>query len=592
MRVRYLREYATNSVDAPGTMTLPLPDESSHSYQSHSNDARSCSIRERRLSRWGPRPRFHNSRSDAVPNNANTISDTASTSLASNDYADWDGKILTIIDIQERNFSDKIITKGNFNKPPDFNDFHGGDDSGCFSSKLRKLLLPCFPQNEVAGDSDSKFDEQRDNDHTDDDRMMQIECILEQALDNKNSDDLPTPTLQTVVTQNPLSISTLPPLSEWNQYPLFLAATPGSSGMCIRRIRRTSERSYFETPKDYHSDACCAINKTIQLPINNGKEHPSNVRVIDFETKLFAGTALFRIRGCSGWKMEGNRVCDSTTTHDYFAKQNRKFQMVIRGKFKSAVIMADCMSGLLLDHQLITSSSMNCVHGLSCSVESESHDKRNEVQKLKRGKSSRKDGLPSKLALRTAVKVAGIFSPRMDADLECASPRILSPLCSTAQTINVSRNIREGCISSRLEDSHAEPCFHSTASLVNDLCQSTTKPQTTSMNSVQYRKSAFDAIYDAHISSTADASPCFDQDAEYTFEFLQHLIDYNDLSLDCGKVIGKIKLGGALRGQPVRLVSVVKRGIKNSLPGDSINMDKFDCLWSFDLWQKSLLPNR
>jgi hypothetical protein len=540
------------------------------------------------------RPRFHTSSTDsysaAVPNNTKSISETASTSLASNsDNADWDGKILTIIDIQERNFNDDVTTKGSLNKSPDLKDLHRENDSECISSKLCKLLLPCFPQNEVVGDSDSSYDEQRYNDHTDDDRIIQIECSLEQTLDKKTSDDLPTLTLQTVDTQHPLCISKLLPPSEWNQYPLLLAATPGSS-MCIRRIRRISERSYFETPKNYNSDAC-AVNRSIQLPINNGKEHPSNVRVIDFETKLFAGTALFRIRGCNGWKMEGNSVCDSTT-HDYFAKQNRKFQMVIRGKFKSTVIMADCMSGLLLDHRLMTSSGLNCVDGLSCSDESESYDKFNEVQKSKRGKSSRKDGLPSKFALRTAVKIAGIFSPRMDADLECASPRILSPLCSTAQTINVSRNIRKGFISPHIEDSHAEPCFYSPASLVYDLCQSTSKHQTSSTNRVQHRKSAFDAVYDAYVSSTTDASPCFDQDAEYTFEFLQHLIDYNDLSLDCGKVLGKIKLGGALRGQPVRFVSVVKRENKHKLQGDLLDMDKFGCLWSFDLWHKSLLPSR
>lgn len=576
------------STTAPGMTTIPL-----------CNDPRLCSLRERRISRWGrgrksasrSLPRFYTSSpgtaicSAAIPNSSMSTPDNiAVTSLASiSDAAGCDEKIVTVVDIREHSVDNDANTRDN--EPSYLEDVQEGSNRGCLSSKLRKLLLPCFPQNEVFGDSDSSYEDQRDSDHNGEDIVTQIECILGQHLKKGTSEDLPTTSLQ-VDTHYPLHVNKLPRVSDWIQNPLLLTATPGSSGMCVRRIRQTWEKSYFDTPESNHSDTF-DINQIIQLPINNGKEHPSNVRVIDFETKLFAGTALFRIRGCNGWKSAGDVGCDSST-HDYFANQNRKFQMVIRGKFKSKVIMADCMSGLLLDHQLITSSSMNCVDGLSCSDEYEPCDKRNDVQKSKRGKSSRKDGLPSKLALRTAVKVAGVFSPRMDADLECTSPRILSPLCSTAQTINV---IRDGCISPRLEAFHAEPVVQSTASLVNDLCQSTTKyPNTSSTNSVQYRKSAFDVVYDAHASSYS--SPCFDQDAEYTFEFLQHLIDYNDLSLDCGKVIGKIKLGGALRGQPVRFVSVVKQGRTNESGGESMNMDQFGCLWSFDMWHKCLLPSR
>lgn len=585
-------------------MTMHFPGESDHLYQSHSNDPRSCSLREKRISRWRrgrisastrSLPRFYNSPADncneVVPKST-TIPDAAPISLASNtDYDELGDKILTIIDIHEHIAEDENNKR--VNEPIDSDDDVIEDiDSLCFSSRLRKLLLTCIPQSNEGCDSDSSSEEQRDNYCYDDHMMTQIECILGQSMDNGPSEDLPTSSSLKVDTQHPLRINKMIPPSEWNQNPLLLVATPGCSGMRIRRVRRISETSYFETPESFHSDAYDDTN-IIQLPINNGKEHPSYTRVIDFETELFAGTALFRIRGCNGWRSAEESESESTT-HDYFAKQNRKFQMVIRGKFKKKVIMADCMSGLLLDHQLITSSSIDCGDALSCADEPQPCDKRNEVQKSRRDKSSRKDGLPSKLALRTAVKVAGVFSPRMDADLECASPRILSPLCSTAQTITVSRNSNEGCISPRLEASHAEPFSHSNASLINDLRQSTSKHThyTASSNSVQYRKIAFDAVYDAHASSTADASPCFDQDAEYTFEFLQHLIDYNDLSLDCGKVIGKIKLGGALRGQPVRFVSVVKRGKKNLSPGGSLTMDKFGCLWSFDLWHSSLHPCR
>ena len=136
----------------------------------------------------------------------------------------------------------------------------------------------------------------------------------------------------------------------------------------------------------------------------------------------------------------------------------------------------------------------------------------------------------------------------------------------------------------------------SDTSIVVDLCGlSPNKQINNANNDVQRRKRYSDAVYDKRVESNADCSyyqtsatsPCFDTNAEYTFEFLQHLIDYNDLSLDLGRVVGKVKLGATLRGQPVRFISaaVKQRGSSES---KELKLEDVDCLWSFDLWHKSL----
>ncbi|KAL3783002.1 hypothetical protein ACHAW5_009099 [Stephanodiscus triporus] len=532
------------------------------------------------------------------------ISDAVSANLVSmEESADVDETLIssTVIKVQE------YYPEKNYNATADDNrddeNEHGLCD--CFLSRLVELI-PCFPHNGLIDNERISGDGETDNGNYDD-RISTIECILLQAFEDfREPDSSPAIDTEHRLSSNGMMF----PPSEWIHDPHLFVATPGS-GMRICRIRRVSDPSYHESPEPIHSESYVGHDnfdkdQLMQLPINNGKEHPLHCRVIDFETKLFSGTALLRIRGSNGCRNNERDSKEDSTEHDYFGKHNRKFQLVISGKFKAGVVMADCMSGILLDRQLVTTSdysNINCVEGLSCLDESDgiiknvgASDKDKRERSLKRVKRTHCDSLPSKWALRAAVKVAGVFSPRMDADLECASPRLLSPLCSTAQTIIVSRrNGRD--FSTRLEAPLAEPPIHSDSSLVEDLRKSSTNDHSrAAKNRVQQRKSAFDAVYDAHAESQANssrvnASPCFDPDAEYTFEFLQHLVDYNDLSLDLGKVIGKVRLGGALRGQPARFVSAVKqRRHTNPSPNESQwKLENCDFIWSFDLWHKSLI---
>lgn len=510
------------------------------------------------------------------------------------------------------------------NRRDDDDDGGGGDEPGSwdtFMAKLLRRIACCSPRDGSSVNEMIHEDGVTTDNENIDDRISTIELILRQSLcEGMDGFADPEPTSSTVDTQQQSSRNDndfmMPSSDDWVHDPLLFIATSGT-GMKVLRIRRVSEPSYHNS-QDIHDITNFDKDRPVQLPINNGKELPSDTRVIDFETNTFAGTALLRIRGSTGCNGPESNNKYNTTKHDYFAKQNRKFQMVISGRFKSNVIMANCMSGILLDHHLTTASApgsvddvldnmSNCAEGLPFLDESdgisksslqvtnhETNDKRKRVvvRTLKKGKStsSSNDNLPSKWALRAAVKVAGVFSPRMDADLECEHPRILSPLCSSAQTIIVSRNYNSGGgNSTRIEELLKEPPISSDASLVKDICKSLTtnhNKHASTINPTQQRKCLFDDVYDVHTDSSSQAgnssTVCFDPNAEYTFEFLQHLIDYNDLSLDLGKIIGKVKLSGGLRGQPARFVSVVKkrRHVKPT-------PDNLDFLWSFDIWHKS-----
>lgn len=500
----------------------------------------------------------------------------------------------------------------------------GGDESGSwdtFMANLSRRIACCSPRDGSSVDEMIHEDGVTTDNENFDDRLSTIELILRQSLcegidDCSEPEPSSSPIIHTQQHAKNGNDFTLPSSDDWVHDPLLFIATSGT-GMKVLRIRRVSEPSYHNSQNAYDTNYNANKDRPVQLPINNGKELPSDTRVIDFETKSFAGTALLRIRGSTGCNGPDSSNKNSITKHDYFAKQNRKFQMVISGRFKSNVIMANCMSGILLDHHLATASApgsvddvldnmSNCAEGLPFLDESdgisksslqvtnhETNDKpkRVVVRTLKTGKNTSSNGnLPSKWALRAAVKVAGVFSPRMDADLECEHPRILSPLCSSAQTIIVSRrsNNSGGGTSTRIEAPLKEPPTSSESSLVKDICKSSTTNHNkhATINPTQQRKSLFDDMYDAHTDSSSQANSnstvCFDPNAEYTFEFLQHLIDYNDLSLDLGKIIGKVKLSGGLRGQPARFVSVVKkRRHVNPTP------DNLDFLWSFDIWHKS-----
>jgi Protein of unknown function (DUF1769) len=79
----------------------------------------------------------------------------------------------------------------------------------------------------------------------------------------------------------------------------------------------------------------------IALPINNGNEDDGQILVTDFESDLFEGSLLVRIRGAEGTSRE-----PYDDTKGYFSDVNRKYQVVVQGRFKKSILWTECFSGI------------------------------------------------------------------------------------------------------------------------------------------------------------------------------------------------------------------------------------------------------
>lgn len=129
----------------------------------------------------------------------------------------------------------------------------------------------------------------------------------------------------------------------WPQRPLLLRPTP-RSGTRVKGIRLSGCTDYIWNGKiqktlwdktlrarwqktssitDHDSDECtCPMCMTI--PINNGNELDGESLVTDFESDLFDGSLLVRIRGA-----EGTTKDPYDDTKGYFSDVHRKYQVVM-----------------------------------------------------------------------------------------------------------------------------------------------------------------------------------------------------------------------------------------------------------------------
>mmetsp|Transcript_111 Transcript_111/g.245 ORF Transcript_111/g.245 Transcript_111/m.245 type:complete len:128 (-) Transcript_111:357-740(-) len=82
-------------------------------------------------------------------------------------------------------------------------------------------------------------------------------------------------------------------------------------------------------------------------------------------------------------------------------------------------------------------------------------------------------------------------------------------------------------------------------------------------------KKAFDKLYVQKSSEIVT-----DPTKIYTFEFLQHMLNFQDFTIEMGSVLGSLELEHMLNGQPLQILAehVPTRG----------------CLWSFDVWNECL----
>ena len=338
----------------------------------------------------------------------------------------------------------------------------------------------------------------------------------------------------------------------WPQAPIALRPTPGSNTRvkCIRfsnsdeplwvpgshltwSQRLAQHWGKFgddEQQQQLPHYACC--EKCVILPINNGNEKPGESLVVDFESDLFEGSLLLRLRYAEGTTPE-----PYDDNIGYFKGVNRRYQACIRGRFKKSTPFTELVTGLRFDRRF--------------------------------GK------LPPKWILKGALKVISFFAPQLDTKVDVDRPTSLSPLGSTPQCIimdddcssSSNNNTANGIASEKsstmnpLDDVRIEP------SEANRNILGTNFKGETSLQRAKMRKKTFDKLY---VQKAAD--PKTNTTKIYTFEFLQHLFNFQEFSIELGNMLGSLNLEDMLNGQPLQIMAA---------HGDQP-------LWSFDVWHECL----
>jgi hypothetical protein len=323
---------------------------------------------------------------------------------------------------------------------------------------------------------------------------------------------------------------TTPPLvpQDWPQCPLLFRPTPGS-GMRVKGIRFANATKYLwkvgdghtwvQALQDHwgkpstvaHQDLGCP--ECMILPINNGNEPANESLVVDFISPLFEGSVLLRLRHSNGSTREpyNDHV-------GYFAGVNRRYQVVIQGKPLQEIPLTQCVTGWELQRPC--------------------------------GK------LPPKWILRGILKFVSFFAPQMEAVMDGPRPKTISPLGSTPQMLKVNGSCQN------LEVKQEEPTVHEETLL------GVASVAPTTLARAKYRKKNFEKLYTQQ-SPTPVLSPA----NTYTFEFLQHLLNFTDFTIEMGSILGSIPLKDVLDGQALQIMA---------------KHDSLGALWSFDMWHEEL----
>jgi hypothetical protein len=348
------------------------------------------------------------------------------------------------------------------------------------------------------------------------------------------------------------TFSRLPaPPCRWPQAPVMMRPTVGSETK-IRGIRYAGTESY----QDFEGLCAGCI-----LPINTGREKPGKSLVIDFESPYFVGSLLMRIRDIPPVNDASDYTEDGTS---YFDGKRRKFQATVKGKFKTPLKMSECVTGQVFERPA--------------------------------------GELPVRFVVNAAIRVVSLLAPQLEATLDGTQPRFLSPLISTAQTAiakerrtvaddsqtvavaatgDEEQQLRDYQIYSGaldMEDEVEEPSAADPTSLLQAVPQAS--HYDSSHKSVAARTTMRKMVFN-HLAVKKATEPTFDLEKEYTFEFFQHLLIFDEedeLKVDMGRVVGKVGLAKPLNGQPLKFMGAHKH------PETS----KLTSLWSFDLWHSSL----
>jgi hypothetical protein len=341
--------------------------------------------------------------------------------------------------------------------------------------------------------------------------------------------------------------------SKWPQAPLLLRPKPdgGTRVLGIRKeanhkdflwkpgqveqwwdvLRKEWDPTYSRSEDDVAQQQKFCEHCVI-LPINNGMEKPGEALVVDFESPLFEGTLMLRVKGTNGTTMPRND--NDGDDGSYFSDKVIRYQTVLRGRFKKELPFFSLVTGYRFRR--------------SC------------------GK------LPPNFVMWATMHVVHFFAPQLSMRLEkCNRPYVLSPFGSAPRTIIIEdSNIEPGNSNGVMTRDLSEPKEASQSILARD------NPIQNSLERARARKKQMDQSF---ISQSA--TPTTDPDKLYTFEFLQHLFDYQKFQIDVSQSI-HAKLKDILNGQPLQIMAA------SSLKAEqewSIDNEIF----AFEIWNECLL---
>lgn len=339
------------------------------------------------------------------------------------------------------------------------------------------------------------------------------------------------------------------PAEYWPQAPLLLRPTPGQD-IRVLGIRKSGQTDHLWKPADggwwltplYDLDgkeapslppdvpSMCA--QCCLLPINNGNEPIGEALVTDFETPLFEGTLLVRLRHVEGGATSADAsLLEYDDEQGYFAGLNRRYQVVIRGKFKKEMPVTELVAGCAMDRPV--------------------------------------GRLPPKWIMKGAVKVLSFFAPQLEVQMDGPKPKTMAPLGSTPQALVMQEVGPHDNPLPPLDAPVEEP------KTGKDSLLGVAYPGNASLQRARGRKKAFDKLYAAKSKVPVTKTSSGGKETYYTFEFLQHLVNFQDFSVELGNLLGSLPIAPILAGTPIPIMAMTKDGQQK--------------VWSFDIWHHNLV---
>ena len=327
-----------------------------------------------------------------------------------------------------------------------------------------------------------------------------------------------------------------------------------SSGLKVKGIRLSGKSEYLWTP----DDVTCAwprrlaeywkrdppktslesyrvCPRCVIVPMNNGNEPEGESLITEFESELFDGSMLLRMRHTEGTTKE-----PYSDNKGYFHGMNRRYQVVMRGRFKKSVDWTDCFAGLQLERPVTN--------------------------------------MPPKYVVKGALKVISFFAPQLRAKFNGPRPHSLTPLGSTPQSLRVS----EPGSGVPLEGTHVEP-LETSETLVGKA-----STQSSSLSRARVRKRAVDKLVAQGLKQHESMLRTLPE-KEYTMEFLQHLFQASDFTVQLGPLLGQLCLIDSLDGQPLQILSLhQEHSLTSSMTKEELTQVPQTPIWSFDVWYERL----